>query len=49
MIFINSLCDSIETQDDVNNFFETVAGIFAGIVQMNKDNLDFAVILFIYF
>lgn len=36
------LCDpiekSIENSLDVSNFFETLAGNFAGIVQYNKDN-----------
>jgi hypothetical protein len=48
-VFNNSLCDSIETQDDVDNFFQTVAGNFEGVVQYNKDNRAFEVILFIFF
>jgi hypothetical protein len=47
-VFNNSLCDSIETQDDVDNFFQTVAGNFEGVVQYNKDNRAFEVILFIF-
>ncbi|CAF2126984.1 unnamed protein product [Rotaria magnacalcarata] len=35
------LCDSIETQNDVDNFFQTVAGNFEGVVQYNKDNRAF--------
>ncbi|CAF4627596.1 unnamed protein product [Rotaria sp. Silwood2] len=35
------LCDSIETQNDVDNFFETVSGNFQGVVQYNKDNRAF--------
>ena len=38
-----SLCDSIETQNDVDNFFQTVAGNFEGVVQYNKDNRAFEV------
>jgi hypothetical protein len=48
-IFIDSLCDSIETQDDVDNFFGTVVGNFEGVVQYNKDNRAFEVIFFINF
>jgi hypothetical protein len=40
---MNSLCDPIETQNDVDNFFETVAGNFEGVVQYNKDNRAFEV------
>ncbi len=40
------LCDSIETQNDVDNFFGTVTGNFEGVVQYNKDNRAFEVIFF---
>ncbi|CAF0815275.1 unnamed protein product [Adineta ricciae] len=35
------LCDPIDTQNDVDNFFETVTGNFEGVVQYNKDNRAF--------
>ena len=38
-----SLCDAIETQNDVDNFFQTVTGNFEGVVQYNKDNRAFEV------
>jgi len=44
--FNNSLCDSIDTQNDVDNFFETVTGNFEGVVQYNKDNRAFEVRFF---
>jgi hypothetical protein len=44
--FHNSLCDSIDTQNDVDNFFETVTGNFEGVVQYNKDNRAFEVSFF---
>jgi len=41
--FNHSLCDAIDTQNDVDNFFETVTGNFEGVVQYNKDNRAFEV------
>lgn len=42
MLFIFRLCDpigaSVENNDDISNFFESLASNFAGVVQYNKDN-----------
>lgn len=42
-MFRISLCDSIESQNDVDNFFETIGGNIGGVVQYNKDNRAFEV------
>lgn len=41
MLMINLLfriCDDLNSKNDIDNFFESLAGNFAGVVQYNKDN-----------